>query len=220
MEYRGGNMNNIERTFNESKNVEQFARGYLNYLSTLLGQLDTKAIADAVKELENAQKNGNTIFLAGNGGSATTASHMANDIGMDVLKKAGIKTPFRALALSGNAALMTAIANDDGYNNIFVNQLKIHYRPGDKLIAISASGNSPNIIEAAEWIKAAGGRVISFIGFDGGKLKNISDVVVHVNTPKGEYGPVEDIHVVLDHLIANWLQYKAKSAEVSLHESK
>lgn len=209
-------MNNIEKIFNESQNAAQFARGYLNYLSTLLGRLDTDAIADVIEELETARKNDNTIFIAGNGGSAATASHMANDIGMDVLKKGGIKTPFRAFALTDNVALMTAIANDEGYHNLFVNQLRIYYRPGDKLLAISASGNSPNVIEAAEWVRERGGKVIGFVGFDGGKLKEVCDVVIHVNTPKGEYGPVEDIHMVLDHLIANWLQYKVKTENGNL----
>lgn len=203
-------MNNIERLCSESANAEQFARGYINYLSTLLGRLDVAAISAIINELEDARKHHNTIFIVGNGGSAATASHMANDIGMDVLKKGEIDPPFRAFALTDNVSLMTAIANDDGYHNIFVNQLRIYFKPGDKLIAISASGNSPNVVAAAEWISDRGGRVIGFTGFDGGKLKGISDLVVHVDTPKGEYGPVEDIHLVLDHLIANWLQNKVK----------
>jgi len=207
-------MNNIEKIFNESQNAEQFAKGYFNYLSTLLGRLDTKAIAEVIKELNVARENDNMIFIVGNGGSAATASHMANDIGMDVLKKGGIETPFRALALTDNAVLMSAIANDDGYNNIFVNQLKIYYRPGDKLIAISASGNSPNVIEAAKWVREKGGRVIGFVGFDKGKFDEVCDIVIHVNTPKGEYGPVEDIHMVLDHLIANWFQYKVRNKTI------
>jgi len=116
------------------------------------------------------------------------------------------------LALTDNVPLITAIGNDDGYENIFVNQLRVHYREGDKLIVISASGNSPNVVRAAEWVKQKGGRVIGLIGFDGGKLKEICDIIIHVETPKGEYGPVEDIHTILDHLVANWLQYRLKKA--------
>lgn len=203
-------MNNMERIYSEAENAEQFARGYIEYLSELLSRLDLAAIAAVADEIDKARRNHNTIFIAGNGGSAATASHMANDIGMDILKKGQPSRPFRAFALTDNAALMTAIANDEGYDNMFVNQLRIHYRPGDLLIAISASGNSPNIVKAAEWVKTAGGRVIGFAGFDGGRLKDLSDVVVHIETPYGEYGPVEDIHLVLDHLIANWLQYKVR----------
>jgi len=103
---------------------------------------------------------------------------------------------------------MLAVANDTGYENIFVNQLRIHYRKGDKLVAISASGNSPNVVVAAEWVKKQGGAVIALVGFDGGKLKEIGDVVVQVKAVKGEYGPVEDIHMILDHLVSYWLQYQ------------
>lgn len=204
-------MNNIERIYSESVDATQFARGYLNYLTKLMTQLDVATIASVIEELETARKQQNTIFIVGNGGSASTASHMANDIGMDVLKKGLIEQPFRAHALTDNMSLLTAIANDDGYQNIFVNQLRIYYRTGDKLIAISASGNSPNVVAAAEWVKERGGKVIGFVGFDGGKLKEISDLAIHVSTPKGEYGPVEDLHMVLDHLIANWLQYKVSA---------
>ena len=206
-------MNNIERIFSESKNVEQYAQGYFQYLFTLLSQLDPKAIAAFVALLEDAYKGQNTVFIIGNGGSAATASHMANDIGVDVLKKAHCPQAFRIMALTDNNSVMTAIANDDGYNRLFVNQLRIHYRKGDKLVAISASGNSPNLVEAVEWVKARGGATIGLVGFDGGKLKELCDQVILVKTPKGEYGPVEDVHLILDHLIATWLQYKMQGAE-------
>lgn len=198
-------MNNMIRIYRESKNPEEFAGSYLNYLSDLLKALDLKAIAGFILELEDARRTDNTVFLVGNGGSAATASHMANDIGLDVLKKSGTQTPFRVLALSDSVPVMTAIGNDDGYDNIFLYQLKIHYRPGDKLVAISASGNSPNVVIAAEWVKRQGGKVIGLLGFDGGKLKGLCDVVIHVETPKGEYGPVEDIHMIMDHLVSNYL---------------
>jgi len=106
---------------------------------------------------------------------------------------------------------MTAIANDDGYDNLFVNQLKIHYRDGDKLVVISANGNSRNVVAAAEWVKQCTGRTISIVGFDGGKLKDTCDIVIHVKTEKGECGPVEDIHMIIDHLISNWLICKLKT---------
>lgn len=203
-------MNNVEKIFLTSKNVEQFAAGYFDYLSNLLKKISAKQIVAFIEELETARKERNAIFIAGNGGSATTATHMANDIGLNVIRKNEALDPFRVLALTDSISLMTAIANDDGYENIFVNQLRIHYKTGDKLIVISASGNSPNLIKAAEWVKANNGKVIGLLGFDGGSLKNICDTVISVDTPKGEYGPVEDIHLILDHLIAIWLQLKIK----------
>lgn len=204
-------MNNVEKIYREAQNAQQFAAKYFEYLSQLLKEMDTNAIAGFIEELILARKEDKTVFLVGNGGSAATCSHMANDIGTDVRKKGGSEIPFRILSLTDNNAVMTAIANDDGYDNVFVNQLRIHYRPGDKLVAISASGNSPNLVKAAQWVKERGGRVISMVGFDGGKLREMSDLVLHVKTPKHEYGPVEDIHMILDHLVSNYLMYRVQA---------
>jgi len=204
-------MNQIEQLAAESSDFQQFAAGYFDHLYDLLKQLDTNAVALLVQELESARANQNTFFFAGNGGSAVTASHIANDIGVDVLKKGGSNRPFRILALTDNTSVMTAIANDNGYESVFVNQLRIHYRHGDKLAVISASGNSPNVVAAAKWVKEQGGRTVGLIGFDGGELKDICDIVIHVKTQKGEYGPVEDIHMIIDNLISNWLICKLQA---------
>lgn len=201
-------MNTIERMYNESGDFKQFIKKYYDYLFALLNSIDENEIAAFADEMEEARKSGNTVFFIGNGGSAATASHMVNDFGIDIFKKAGSEVPFRAVSLTDNSAVMLAIANDDGYERLFVNQLRVYYRPGDKLVAISASGNSPNIVAAAEWVKDKGGTVMSLVGFDGGRLREISDVVIHAKSQKGEYGPVEDIHMIMDHLIVNWLQCK------------
>jgi D-sedoheptulose 7-phosphate isomerase len=206
-------MNNLEKIFGECKNFEQYTKGYFAYLGKLLNELDLNKIGFFVAELEDAYRHENTVFIAGNGGSAATASHMANDLGVDVFKKSKCGSPFKVLALTDNNSVMTAIANDDGYENLFVNQLKIHYRPGDKLLVISASGNSPNLVEAVKWVKSRGGKTLGFTGFDGGKLKELCDLTVHVSSAKGEYGPVEDVHLILDHLVATWLQYRMKDVK-------
>jgi len=203
-------MNNIERLCSGSQSASEFSRLYFDYLKKALDSIESESIDRLVEEFENARVSGNTIFIAGNGGSATTATSMANDIGFDVIKKSGTDKPFRVLALTDNTSVLTAIANDVGYENVFLNQLKIHYRPGDKLLAISASGNSPNVVTAAEWVRQQGGSVLSFVGFAGGKLKEISNVVVHVRSQAGEYGPVEDAHLVLNHILAHWFQFKLR----------
>jgi D-sedoheptulose 7-phosphate isomerase len=203
-------MNKIEQIFSQSKSPSDFAKGYFNYLTQVLDNIDPESIDDVVETLEEARLNENTIFVVGNGGSATTATSMANDLGFDVIKKTGTDKAFRILALTDNNAVMTAIANDVGYEGIFINQLKIHYHKGDKLLAISASGNSANVIAAADWVKQQGGMVIGFLGFAGGRLKEICDVVVHVKTMAGEYGPVEDAHLILNHILAHWFQCKLK----------
>ena len=201
-------MNNIDRLCNSSKSAGEFAKGYFNYLQQVLSSIKPDSIDKLVKVFEDARASGNTIFVAGNGGSASTATSMANDIGFDVIKKTGTKKPFRVLALTDNTSVITATANDVGYENIFLNQLKIHYRQGDKLLAISASGNSSNVVAAAEWVKGQGGSIISFVGFTGGKLKTLSDIIIHVKSETGEYGPVEDAHLVVNHILAHWFQCK------------
>lgn len=203
-------MNNIDTLFAGTENLGDFAQGYFAYLKKVLDGIETQSINALEAELEAARESDNTIFVIGNGGSAATATTMANDIGFDIIKKTGVTKPFKVFALTDNSSVMTAIANDVGYENLFINQLRIHYKAGDRLIVISAGGNSPNVVNAAEWVKAQGGRVIGFLGFDGGKLRNMCDVLIHVPTVKGEYGPVEDAHLIMNHILAHWFQCKLK----------
>jgi D-sedoheptulose 7-phosphate isomerase len=199
-------MNNVDIAYNNSKNFSDFFQGYLNYLNTILAKIDPISLNNLSQEFESAREKGHTIFVAGNGGSATTATTMANDIGFDIIRKTGTDNPFRVLALTDNNSVITAIGNDVGYENIFINQLRIHYRKGDKLIVISASGKSPNLIKAAKWVKSEKGNVIGLLGFDGGELKGLCDVAVHINTQPGEYGPVEDAHLIVNHVLTHWFQ--------------
>jgi len=203
-------MKTFEKLYQNTNKISEFAQGYFSHLKSVLDKLDLESIEQLAAEFEDARNNGNTIFVAGNGGSATTASSMANDIGFDIIKKTGTKTPFKLLALTDNNAVLTAIANDVGYDNIFISQLKIHYRKGDKLLVISASGNSENVVRAANWVKEQGGKIIGFLGFEGGKLKELSDVTIHAITEAGEYGPVEDLHLIINHVLAHWFQEKLK----------
>jgi D-sedoheptulose 7-phosphate isomerase len=203
-------MNNLDKIYQEiGLNATEFSKSYAEYLITLLQKLDHNGIASCIKHLEEARQNDNTIFVIGNGGSASTASHIGNDFGLAVLKKTkkAVNKSYRALALTDNISVISAIGNDSTFENIFVDQLKVHFRKGDKLILISASGNSPNLIVAAEWFKSQGGTVIGWLGFDGGKLKAIVDIPIVVESPKGEYAPVEDIHLVINHIIVTWMQF-------------
>ncbi len=201
-------MNNLENIYKKEKNASGFIKSYLNYLTQLIDKLKVREITEFIDELEKAKNNNNTIFVIGNGGSAATASHIGNDIGMATLKVESEEKPFKILPLTDNFSIISAIGNDYGYDNIFLKQLNIHYRPNDVLIVISASGNSPNLITAANFVKGKGGRVLGMLGFNGGKLLKLCDSAVTVKTPKGEYAPVEDIHMILDHVIVTWLQMK------------
>jgi D-sedoheptulose 7-phosphate isomerase len=203
-------MNNLDKIY-ETTGLEPaaFSKAYADYLVTLIQQLDHEGIAACINELEIARQNNNTIFIIGNGGSASTASHIGNDFGLAVLKKSNreVNKSYRALALTDNISVISAIGNDSTFENIFLDQIKVHFREGDKLIAISASGNSPNLVVATEWFKEHGGKTIGWLGFDGGKLKDIVDIPVVVSSPKGEYAPVEDLHLVINHIIVTWIQY-------------
>jgi len=205
-------MSNIIKFHGESKDIGEFSKKYFDYLRTAFNSIDPKAINQLEEELLDARENGNTIFIAGNGGSAATATTMANDLGFDIIKKANPDKHFRVFALTDNTSIMTAIANDVGYENLFVCQLQVHYKPGDKLIVISASGNSPNVVRAVQWVKERGGRTIGFLGFSGGRLKELCDVIIHAKTVSGEYGPVEDIHLILNHILAHWFQISLNSS--------
>ncbi|HSP16237.1 MAG TPA: SIS domain-containing protein [Thermoanaerobaculia bacterium] len=200
-------MNHLERTFSESPEASRFARRYLDYLSTILAQLDEEAIVAFIGALVEARERDASIFFVGNGGSAATASHFANDIAI------GCRSwhkPFRAVSLTDNMPIITAIANDYGYEHIFTYQLKTVMKSGDVVVAISASGNSPNVVNALEYANQNGAVSIALTGFDGGKLRQVSQINVHVPTEKGEYGPVEDIHMVLDHLVGAFLMYRCR----------
>jgi D-sedoheptulose 7-phosphate isomerase len=186
--------------------ISEFANAYIQRLTSAIETVRPESLERFASELQDARRSGATVFLAGNGGSAATASTMANDLGSDLFRKRSDEAPLRVLSLTDNASVLTAVANDTGYQNVFLQQVKIHFRPGDKLIVISASGNSPNVVAIARWVKAQNGMVLGLVGFDGGELLGLCDVAIHVKTDAGEYGPVEDSHLVMNHILANWLQ--------------
>lgn len=198
-------MNNLDEIFSESQSGADYGRRYAAYLSELLRSLDVEAIEKMMDIFQKARADGKTIFFAGNGGSAATCSHFAEDLAYGTWRE-GTK-PFRVLGLADNAAYITALGNDEGYENVFVGQLRNLFEKGDVLVAISASGNSPNVVKAVEYANNMGGTTIGMVGFDGGKLKGICHHCCHVKTAKGAYGPVEDIHLVLDHITSTYLMY-------------
>ena len=198
-------MNKIEEIFSKAQSEEDYARHYVSYLSELLYNLDFKAIEKVVEVFQNARANGKTIFLVGNGGSAATCSHFVEDLALGTFTEG--KKPIKALSLTDNVAYITALNNDIGYENVFTGQLKNLFKQGDVIVGISASGNSPNVIRTIEYANSNGGISIGLLGFDGGKMKEVCHYCIHVETMKGEYGPVEDIHLILSHLITTYLKF-------------
>ncbi len=196
-------MNHLEKLFKDCDNKKEYFKNYSKYLNQILLKLDIDAIQNVIDCFLAARKNGRKIFFAGNGGSAATASHFAQDLA-EVCRKAG-KECFRTLSLTDNVSFITALGNDYGYDTIFTGQLKNLYAPGDMLVAISASGNSPNVVEAIKMVKELGGTTIGLVGFDGGIMAQLCDHVIHVPSNKGEYGPVEDVHLILDHMMTSFI---------------
>jgi D-sedoheptulose 7-phosphate isomerase len=182
--------------------MQQFIKQYIAKLTTVLNGLDINIIEQIVKEFEQVHNNNGRIYIIGNGGSAATASHIANDLSIG-LKLRDIRN-FNIESLSDNSSVCTAIANDIGYENIFYAQIKNKIERNDVLIAISCSGNSANILKAVEYAKKQKITIVGLTGFEGGKLKELSDIKFHIPTQKGEYGLVEDAHMILDHIIYSY----------------
>ena len=195
-------MNKLDQIYSESLSINDYSKSYIDYLSSVLSNISLTDIEKFVEVLLEARERESSIFFIGNGGSAATASHFANDIAI------GTRTyekPFRAISLCDNQAVITAIANDDGYEKIFSQQLQVLLKKQDVVVAISASGNSPNLLDAIDTAKKMNTITVGISAFDGGKMKEMVDISVHVPTEKGEYGPAEDAHMVLDHLVSNYL---------------
>jgi D-sedoheptulose 7-phosphate isomerase len=201
-------LNNLEKIFDKRQNPEGFSTGYISYLHKLLDNIKIEEIEKIIDVLLKARQQGKKIFFIGNGGSAATSSHFAEDLSKDTYKKG--KKPFKAISLTNNTAYITALGNDEGYEKSFLGQLRALFDPGDVVLGISASGNSPNILEALKFANGNKGITIGFVGFDGGKMKKICDHVIHIKTEKGEYGCVEDIHMVLVHIICTYIKYNFK----------
>ncbi|MBX7257823.1 MAG: SIS domain-containing protein [Candidatus Hydrogenedentes bacterium] len=176
---------------------------YLKGLNEALAAFDRSAFDAIIAAIKDAHDRDAVIYTCGNGGSAATASHMINDIVKAPADASGCR-PLRAIGLSDCVPLMTALANDIEYAQMFSKQLEALGRPGDLLIAISGSGNSPNVLEAAKVARAKGMKVIGMTGYSGGKLKDLSDI--HVNAPSNCMAQVEDVHMIIEHAFVEALK--------------
>lgn len=195
-------MNALDEIFSKHSTPAMFARAYAGYLGELLKTLDFGKVAEFMTVVLAARDRGDRVFFIGNGGSAATASHFANDFAIGTRSP---EKPFRAVSLTDNVAALTAIGNDDGYDQLFVKQLEVLLETGDVVVGISASGNSPNIVKALEYANACGNHTVALTGFEtGGKIATIARTVIHVRTRPAEYGPVEDVHMFLDHLMGSY----------------
>ncbi len=180
---------------------------YIDSLREALGALPTRDIARAEQALFRAWLEGRTIFIAGNGGSASTASHLANDLNKGTIVPG--ERRFRAIALTDNVPLITAWSNDASYERIFVEQMANFLEPRDVLIAISGSGNSPSIVTAVQWARDAGAVTIGLTGGSGGRLRALVDYGVVAPTSRMEQ--IEDVHLVISHALCTALRTRIEA---------
>jgi len=181
--------------------ITAFGREYLEKLNAGLAGLDMKSFEAIVGVLAEARRNGRFVFVLGNGGSAATASHFVNDL--NKLASMGKAGKFKAIGLADNVSLLTAWANDTSYDEVFARQLDNLLSPKDVVVVITASGNSPNAIKAIEFARERGATTIGFLGFTGGKAKEMTDH--HRLFAERHYGRVEDAQTIMGHLVANCL---------------
>jgi D-sedoheptulose 7-phosphate isomerase len=180
------------------ENVER----YLDRLRHALAHLSEARLADLGELLYRAYRNEKQVFTLGNGGSASTASHMAADIAKNTISPNMRR--FRVLSLNDNTALLTALANDLGYEHVFSEQLKGMIRAGDLLIVLSGSGNSQNVLEAIHCARERSAVVAGVLGFDGGEAARLADLAIVV--PSDHYGVIEDVHLVINHIIVDYFR--------------
>lgn len=176
---------------------------YLSGLNRALSSIDSGAVEAAVQEIVRVHAEDRVVYTCGNGGSASTASHMVNDLVKAPADAASCR-PIRAIGLTDSTSLMTAFANDIEYAQMFSKQLEAYGREGDLLITISGSGNSPNVLEAAKVARKIDMKVIAMTGFQGGKLKDLADI--HINVANTSFGQIEDAHLIVQHAIVEMLK--------------
>lgn len=178
-----------------------FFAGYAARLGNVLAESDWSPVGSLAQDMQRCWEEGRQVFFCGNGGSAGNAIHLANDFVYGIAKQTG--GGMRALALSANPAVITCLANDVGYDRIYAEQLAVQGQSGDLLIALSGSGNSPNIVAVLEQAKVIGVKSYAILGYSGGKCKALADVSIHF--PVDDMQLSEDLQLVVGHMLMQWL---------------
>lgn len=195
-----------------SANPEVFARNYVRSLTSALDALDFATLSRVADALWNAYQHDRQILVFGNGGSAATASHLITDLTKGTLGHRGDlpARPIRALSLTDNLALLSAWANDVGYDSVFLGQLRPYLRPDDVVLAISASGNSENVLRAVRYAREVGAITVALTGFGGGALASLADISLVVDS--NHYGVVEDVHMQVGHILAYYFRQRIQES--------
>jgi len=182
--------------------INTHIREYLDRLISTLEGLPMDSVESLSELLYRAYSDGKQVFILGNGGSASTASHMAADLGKNTIGPNMRR--FRIMSLNDNIPLLTALSNDLGYENMFAEQLQNLIQSGDVLIVISGSGKSPNVLRAMEYARSRSAEVAALLGFDGGPAAELADLAVLVDS--SDYGVVEDAHLIINHILVEYFR--------------
>lgn len=185
----------------EIRDAGAVAADYAQRMADVLQQTDWSVVAPLADELMACWKAGRQVFLAGNGGSAGNAIHLANDFVYPISKRHG--SGLRAQALAANAPVLTCLANDEGYDRIYAMQLAVAAQPGDVLIVFSGSGNSPNILRALEEARRIGMKSFAILGFSGGRAKELADHPIHFAVDDMQIS--EDMQCIVGHMVVQYL---------------
>lgn len=177
--------------------MKEWVKDYIHQFQTLLDTVPADKIAEWIEVLRKAHKENRQIFLFGNGGSAANCSHIVCDMGKGSSMSMG--SPFRCLSLNDNSAWMTAIANDIGYEDVFVRQLGNYAKAGDIILTLSVSGNSPNCVKAMEWGKKHGLTMLAMVGAKRGRMAELADKLIVLDST--HYGRVEDAQMMIGHIL-------------------
>ncbi|MEO9576774.1 MAG: SIS domain-containing protein [Tateyamaria sp.] len=188
-----------------TESLETFATDYYQRFAAAVAAFDKAPIQDVLNIFDQVSAAGGTLYLAGNGGSAGIADHSVCDISKGTYVEGQV--PLRTVSLAANGPILTALGNDVSYDAVFSEQLKYYLTEKDALLVVSSSGNSPNVVNAVEYANAKGVPTIAFVGFKGGKLKEIARHVVHIAADN--YGIVEDIHMSLIHCLTQYMKMRA-----------
>lgn len=183
---------------------KKFSQQYIQKIQNSLEEIPVENLAKIIETLRWAYQNNKQVFVMGNGGSASSASHFACDLGKGAVIPN--KPRFRVISLNDNIPFFTALANDCGYESVFKEQLINLVNKNDVVMAITCSGNSPNIVKAIEYANLQKAITIGLLGFNGGKLKKMVDVEITIQSPDRDYGLVESIHSMILHLIPTYLK--------------
>jgi D-sedoheptulose 7-phosphate isomerase len=191
--------------------LSAFVIDYVDRLRAALDQIPVPRVEAMGDILYRAYQQNKQVFNIGYGGSAATASHMACDLGKNTITNN--RPRFRVMSLNDNMPLISALANDVGYEHVFAEQLRNLIHAGDVLISISGSGNSPNVIRAMEYARSRAATNIALLGFDGGRAMELADEYMLV--PIQDYGIVEDLHMVLDHILTEYFRVRLEHGETN-----